>query len=107
MKIVPVSDFVIVELFEEPKENEGIALPDRMNQPHPLTGTVIAAGPGRADPRDGVIIPMGVEVGDVVILPRGMGSEVKAEGKKAILVRETELLAVVVEEKKGGRHGKR
>nr|MDP9179951.1 co-chaperone GroES [Gemmatimonadota bacterium] len=57
-------------------------------------GKILAAGPGDRD-EDGKYIPMEVKVGDKVLYAKYSGTEVKVDGKKLLILRESDILAVV------------
>jgi chaperonin GroES len=86
-------------LIVEPAESEevtagGIVLPETAKE-KPQKGTVLAAGPGERD-EDGDYIPMDVKVGDVVLYAKYSGTEIKLDGKKLLILRESDLLAIVL-----------
>jgi chaperonin GroES len=80
MKLVPLEDRVVVKLVErEDKTSSGIVLPDTA-QEKPQKATVIAAGPGKYD--DGILVPMPVKKGDLVLFAKYSGTEVKLDGEE-------------------------
>jgi len=94
MKLRPLDNRVVVEPIEaQDKTAGGIYLPDTAKE-KPQIGKVIAAGPGKLQD-DGKRSPMSVEVGDQVIYGKYSGNEVELEGKKVVILRETDLLGVV------------
>lgn len=94
MKLRPLDNRVVVEPMEaQDKTAGGIYLPDTAKE-KPQMGKVIAAGPGKLQD-DGKRSPMSVEVGDGVIYGKYSGNEVEIEGKKLVILRETDLLGVV------------
>ena len=94
MKLHPLGDRVIVEPMEQDETTpSGIVLPETAKE-KPQKGTVLAAGPGRVE--DGQRIAMEVKVGDVVIYARYGGTEFKTDGKKLLILRESDLLAIIV-----------
>ena len=77
----------------EPKEAEtetaaGLYIPDTAKE-KPQQGTVVAAGPGKKDE------PMEVKVGDQVIYGKYAGTEVTFEDKKYLIVKQSDILAIV------------
>jgi chaperonin GroES len=54
----------------------------------------MAAGPGRTD-EDGKRVAMEVKVGDTVLYAKYSGTEVKMSGKKMLILRESDVLAIV------------
>ena len=95
MAIRPLDDRVLVEPLEaEEKTTGGILLPDTAKE-KPQRGKVIAAGPGRL--RDsGDRTPLSVKIGDEVLFGRYAGNEIKEGGKEFKVMRESDILAKVV-----------
>ena len=92
--IKPLGDRVVIELVkQEEKTASGIVLPDSA-QEKPQEGLVIAVGSGIID--DGDRIPLEVKEGDKVIYSKYAGTEVKYEGKEYLIIREDDILAVIV-----------
>ena len=71
----------------------GIVLPETAKE-RPQKGSVVAAGPGERDD-DGKHIELDVKVGDQVLFAKYAGTEIKIEGKKLLILRETDLLAII------------
>jgi chaperonin GroES len=97
----PLADRVLVKPLEaEDKTEGGIILPETAKE-RPREGEVIAVGPGRRGP-DGELIPLPVQVGDIVIYTEYGGTEVKVDGEKYLIIEESSLLAARIpeEEKK-------
>ena len=96
MKLVPLEDRVVVKLVEqEDKTQSGIVLPDTA-QEKPQKATVMAAGPGKYGDK-GKLIPMPVKEGDLVVFAKYSGTEVKVEGEEYLMLRASDLLAVLQE----------
>ncbi|MBR0198526.1 MAG: co-chaperone GroES [Kiritimatiellae bacterium] len=94
MKIRPLGERVLVEPIEEKEQTVGgIIIPDSAKE-KPMQGTVIAVG--KKLDKDGKEIPFDVKPGDTVLLPKYGGTEVKLDGKKLQLVRDEDLLGVLV-----------
>jgi chaperonin GroES len=94
MKLIPLEDRVVVKPQEaESKTAGGIVLPDAARE-KPLTGKVIAAGPGKLDD-DGKRIPMSVKKNDIVLFGKYSGSEVELDGEDYKILRESEILGVI------------
>lgn len=90
----PLGDRVVIELVEtEEKTASGIVLPDTAKE-KPQEGRVIAVGPGRVTDK-GERIPVEVKEGDKVIYSKYSGTEVKHDGKEYLILRESDILAVV------------
>jgi chaperonin GroES len=94
----PLDDRVVVEPLEsEEKTPGGIFLPDAAKE-KPQKGTVMAVGPGKLlDKGEGERAPMSVSIGDTVLFAKYGGAEVKVEGKEYVIMRESDLLAKIVE----------
>jgi chaperonin GroES len=94
IKMRPLADRVIVEPLEgEDVTTGGILLPETAKE-KPQQGKIIAAGPGRRDD-DGKLIAMDVKVSDTVLYAKYAGTEIKIEGKKLLILKESDILAVV------------
>ncbi len=93
-KLTPLADRLVVE----PKEQEettasGLVLPETAKE-KPQQGKVIATGPGRRDD-DGNRIEMDVAVDDIVLYAKYSGTEIKLEGDKLLILKESDVLAIV------------
>jgi chaperonin GroES len=94
INLKPLGSRVVVEPVEENEITAGgIVLPDTAKE-KPQKGTVLSVGPGDRDD-DGDHIPMDVKVGDVVLFQKYGGTEIKVDGKKLMIMRESDLLAIV------------
>ena len=94
LKLKPLGGRVIVEPIEqEDMTAGGIILPETAKE-KPQEGKILAAGPGERD-EDGKRIAMEVKVGDKVLYAKYSGTEVKVEGKKLLILRESDILAIV------------
>jgi chaperonin GroES len=71
----------------------GIILPETAKE-KPQEGKILAAGPGERD-EDGKRIAMEVKVGDRVLYAKYSGTEVKVDGKKLLILKENDILAIV------------
>jgi chaperonin GroES len=94
MKIQPLGDRVLVEPEKETEQKKGgIIIPDSAKE-KPMQGKVVAVGAGKRDD-SGKLIPMNVKKGDVVLLPKYGGTEVKIDDKEYQIVREDDILGIV------------
>jgi len=94
MKIKPLGERVLVEPLKEGEVLKGgIIIPDSAKE-KPQEGTVIALGTGKIDD-NGKIVPFNVKKGDVVLMPKYGGTEVKMDGKEYQIMREEDILAVI------------
>ena len=94
LNLKPLGDRLIVEPIEqEDTTASGIILPETAKE-KPQKGTVLAAGPGRRDD-DGDRIEIDVAEGDTVLYAKYAGTEIKLEDKKYLILKETDVLAIV------------
>jgi len=94
LKLRPLADRVVVEPIERDEMTaSGIYVPETAKE-KPQEGKVVAAGPGRRD-EDGKYIPMDVKVDDRVLYAKYAGTEVKLEEKKYLILKETDILAIL------------
>jgi len=90
----PLGNRVVIEPIEsEDVTAGGIVLPDTAKE-KPQKGTILAIGPGDRD-EDGDRIALDVKVGDVVLYAKYSGTEIKVDGKKLLILRESDILAIV------------
>ena len=91
--IKPLGDRVLVKMVEaETTTKSGIIL-NTGSQEKPQIAEVVAVGPGGMI--DGEKIEMQVKVGDKVITGKYSGTEVKSEGIEYLIVRQSDVLAIV------------
>ena len=94
MKIRPLDDRVVVKPLDvEEMTPGGIVLPDTAKE-KPQTGEILAIGPGKLM-KDGDRAPVAVSVGDHVIYGKYSGTEIKVEGKEFLILRESDILAIL------------
>ena len=84
----------------EPSEGEdvtpgGILLPETAKE-KPQRGTILAVGAGRRD-ENGKLIKMDVKVDDKVLYAKYTGAEIKIDARKMLILKETDILAVVTD----------
>jgi len=90
----PLGSRLVVEPIEQEEVTAGgIVLPETAKE-KPQKGTVLAAGPGDRNDK-GERIAMDVKVGDTVLYAKYSGTEVKMGGKKLLILRESDVLAIV------------
>jgi len=90
----PLGDRVVIELLEtEEKTASGIVLPDTAKE-KPQEGKVVAVGTGRVLDSGERVAPE-VKEGDRIIFSKYAGTEVKYEGKEYLILRESDILAVI------------
>lgn len=96
MKLRPLGDRVLVKPDSAEEKTAGGLFLSSGSQEKPQRGTVVAVGAGKLDD-DGDRIPMDVKVGDVVIYGKYGGNEVKVDGEDYLLMRDSDIYAVVEE----------
>jgi chaperonin GroES len=90
----PLADRLVIEPVEQEEMTaSGLVLPETAKE-KPQKGTILAAGPGRRDD-DGKRIELDVAVGDVVLYAKYAGTEIKVDGKKLLILKESDVLAIV------------
>ena len=94
LKLKPLGGRVIVEPIEQEEMTAGgIILPETAKE-KPQEGKILAAGPGDRK-EDGERVHMEVQIGDKVLYAKYSGTEVKMDGKKLLILRESDILAVI------------
>ena len=94
MKLVPLGDRVVLKHVEaEETTASGIVLPGQAKE-QPQVAVVVAVGPGGMV--DGKEVTMNVKVDDKVIYSKYAGNEVKLEKEEYVIVRQDDILAIVV-----------
>ncbi len=94
MNLKPLADRLVVEPIEQEEVTaSGIILPETAKE-KPQQGKVLAAGPGRTDD-SGQRVALEVKVGDRVLYAKYSGTEIKLDNKKLLILRESDILAVV------------
>lgn len=89
INLQPLADRVLVEpMAAETKTASGIIIPDTA-QEKPQQGIVVAAGAGKKDE------PMTVKAGDRVLYGKYGGTEIKHEGKDYLIMRESDIFAII------------
>jgi len=96
MNLKPLGSRVVIEpLEQEDVTAGGIYLPETAKE-KPQKGTVLAVGPGDRDD-EGKRIALDIKVGEVVLFAKYSGTEIKVDGKKLIILRESDVLAIVLD----------
>lgn len=89
MKIQPLSDRVLIEpTAAEEVTASGIIIPDSAKE-KPLRGTILAVGGGTKDEE------MILKEGDKVLFGKYAGTEIEFEGTKYLLMRQSDVLAII------------
>ena len=94
LKLKPLGNRLVVEPLEaEEVTAGGIVLPETAKE-KPQKGTVLSIGPGERDDK-GKRIEMDVQKGDIVLYAKYAGTEIKVDGKKLLILKETDILAII------------
>lgn len=90
----PLGDRLVVKPIEQEETTaSGLVLPETAKE-KPQQGTVISVGPGRRDD-DGKRIEMDVAVDDTILYAKYAGTEIKIEGEKLLILKESDVLAIM------------
>ena len=94
LKLRPLGDRVWVEPIEQEEVTaSGIVLPETAKE-KPQQGKVLAVGPGVRNEK-GERQPLDVKVGDRVLFAKYAGTEIKQDGTKYLIMRESDILAIL------------
>jgi chaperonin GroES len=94
MKVRPLHDRILVERIEaESKTSGGIIIPDTAKE-KPAEGKVVSVGEGNRDDQ-GKRVALDVKKGDRVLFAKWGGTEVKIDGKELIILKESDVLAII------------
>ncbi len=95
LQLRPLGDRVVVEPIEreETFADGQLILPETAKE-KPQQGEILAVGAGRKDD-DGKRIQMDVEVGQTILFAKYSGTEIKLDGKKLLILKESDILAIV------------
>jgi len=94
MALKPLGDRIVVKPIEQDEITAGgIMLPDTAKE-KPQEGVILAVGPGTRNDA-GVRVELDVAVDDIVLYAKYAGTEIKLEGEKVLVLRESDILAVV------------
>lgn len=95
LQLRPLGDRVVVEPIEreETFADGQLVLPETAKE-KPQQGEILAVGAGRKDD-NGKRIQMDVEVGQTVLFAKYSGTEIKLDGKKLLILKESDILAIV------------
>jgi len=94
MNVKPMEDRVLLKPMDaEQKTAGGIIIPDNAKE-KPQKGEVVAVGPGKVNDK-GQKIEMTLKKGDKVLYGKYSGSEITVDGKEYLIVRESDVLAII------------
>lgn len=99
MNLKPLGDRVVIKPTEQEEQTStGIFLPETAKE-KPQQGKIVAAGPG-ARKETGERITMDVQVNDTVLYAKYAGTSIKLDGQEYLILKETDILAIVENGKK-------
>lgn len=94
LNLKPLGNRLVVEPLEaEEITAGGIVLPETAKE-KPQKGIVLSTGPGERDDK-GKRIEMDVQAGDTVLYAKYAGTEIKVDGKKLLILKENDILAII------------
>jgi chaperonin GroES len=94
-KFTPLHDRILVRRVEEADTTRGgIIIPDSAKD-KPQEGEVISTGKGKIS-EEGKVRPLDVKEGDRILFGKYSGTEIKIDGEDFIIMREEEVLGVLV-----------
>ena len=94
LNVKPLADRVLVEPLEAAEKTAGgLYIPDNAKE-KPQKGRIVAAGPGKLS-EAGALLKMEVKAGDTVLYGKYSGTEVSVAGKEYLIMRESDVLAVI------------
>lgn len=97
LKLRPLGGRVVVEPLEGDERTEsGLFIPETAKE-KPQEGKILAVGPGEYREGSTERVPLEVKIGDVVLFAKYGGTDVKIDGKKLKIMKETDILAVLVD----------
>lgn len=88
MKLELLYDKIAVETIEGDTIINGLTIPEGSRE-KPMKGVIVAIGPGKDN------VPLKVKVGDVVLHQKHAGVEVNIEGKDYLIMRESDIFAII------------
>lgn len=100
MKIIPLSDHILIQPIEEEKTTKsGIVIPDTAEKEQPVKGKVIAVGPGKLNEK-GERMPISVNVGQTVLFKKYGPDELKLKDESGneveyLIAQEEDILAII------------
>jgi len=95
MNLQPLEDRIVVRpAAPEQTTASGLVIPDSATE-KPQQGEVLAAGPGKRSDSTGEVIPMDVNVGDVVVYSKYGGTEISSAGEDLLILNARDILAIV------------
>lgn len=94
MNIKPLADRVVIKMLEAEETTKGGIILTSAAKEKPQVAEIVAVGPGGVV--DGKEVKMEVSVGDKVLISKYAGTEVKVDGEEYTILRQSEILAIVM-----------
>ena len=94
MNIKPLADRVVIKMLEAEETTKGGIILTSAAKEKPQVAEIVAVGPGGVV--DGKEVKMEVSVGDKVLISKYAGTEVKVDGEEYTILRQSDILAVVL-----------
>ncbi len=95
MKFTPLHDRVLVRRVDEDEKTAGVLIIPDSAKEKPQEGEVISCGDGARND-SGELIPMVVKAGDKILFGKWSGTEVKIDGEDLLIMKESDILGVIV-----------
>ena len=96
MNIKPLGERIVIKVLAgEEKTKSGIVLPDTAKE-KPQMGEILAVGTGKTL-ENGEKVPLEVKVGDKVLFAKYAGTEVKLDGEEYMVLKESDVLAILAD----------
>jgi len=96
ISLKPLGNRVVVEPLEQEEVTAGgIVLPETAKE-KPQKGKILSVGPGDRNDK-GERVPMDVAEGETVLFAKYSGTEIKVDGKKLLILRESDILAILAD----------
>lgn len=102
MNIEPLENRVVVKPLEEEVSSTGIIIPTDAKEKS-MEGIIVAVGPGIIT-LDGTLVKMRLKKDDIVLYSKFVGTEVTYQGSEYLIMKESEVLAILNREKNDGRN---
>src|SRR4051812_29996020 len=94
MNFRPLHDRVLIRCLEQEERTAGgVIIPDTAKE-KPMTGEIVAVGPGARDDK-GTLRALDVKEGDRVLFGKWSGTEVKLDGEELLIMKESDIMGVI------------
>ena len=96
LNLKPLGDRLVIKPLEQEEVTPSGSVRPETAKEKPQKGEVLSVGPGARD-EEGKRIAMDVKAGDKVLFAKYAGTEIKVDGEKLLILRESDILAIVTE----------